>query len=84
MIPVTARCASRLNLHIIRCGCSVRGDSAMDATYFRDKAEVCLRLAKGLSWNNPARGELMELAAEFRRQADEIDSAGCTEKRRAH
>jgi hypothetical protein len=45
----------------------------MDATYFRDKAETCLRLAKGLSWNNPARGELMELADEFQRQADALD-----------
>jgi hypothetical protein len=44
----------------------------MDATYFRDKAETCLRLAKGLSWNNPARGELMELAEEFQRQAEEL------------
>jgi hypothetical protein len=41
----------------------------MDAIYFRDKAQTCLRLAKGLSWNNPARGELMELAEEFQRQA---------------
>jgi hypothetical protein len=39
----------------------------MDATYFRDKADTCLRLAKGLSWNNPARAELMELAEEFQR-----------------
>jgi hypothetical protein len=45
----------------------------MDATYFRDKAETCLRLAKGLSWNNPARGELIELAEEFQRQAAELD-----------
>jgi hypothetical protein len=44
----------------------------MDATYFRDKAETCLRLAKDLSWNNPARGELMELAEEFQRQAEEL------------
>jgi len=44
----------------------------MDATYFRDKADTCLRLAKGLSWNNPARAELMELAEEFRRQAEEL------------
>ena len=46
----------------------------MDATYFRDKAETCLRLARGLSWNNPARGELMELAEEFYRQADEFEA----------
>jgi hypothetical protein len=46
----------------------------MDATYFLDKAATCLRLAKGLSWNNPARHELMELAQEFQRQADELDA----------
>jgi len=46
----------------------------MDAIYFRDKAETCLRLAKGLSWNNPARAELMELAEEFQRQAEELDA----------
>ncbi|HKD48618.1 MAG TPA: hypothetical protein VKB67_13110 [Rhizomicrobium sp.] len=46
----------------------------MDAIYFRDKAETCLRLAKGLSWNNPARGELMELAEEFHRQAKELET----------
>ncbi len=49
----------------------------MDAVYFRDKAETCLRLAKGLSWNNPARGELMELAEEFERQAKELERGAC-------
>jgi hypothetical protein len=52
----------------------------MDAIYFRDKAEACLRLAKGLSWNNPARGELMELAEEFQRKAEELEVT----KRRLH
>ncbi|MFZ2081063.1 MAG: hypothetical protein WAV38_31335 [Xanthobacteraceae bacterium] len=55
----------------------------MDATYFRDKAEICLRLAKGLSWNNPARGELMELAEEFQRQAEELELTTGAEQRRA-
>jgi hypothetical protein len=50
----------------------------MDAIYFRDKAETCLRLAKGLSWNNPARAELMDLAEEFQRQAQELDA--CAEQ----
>ena len=50
----------------------------MDAIYFRDKAETCLRLAKGLSWNNPARAELMDLAEEFQRQAKELDT--CEER----
>jgi len=52
----------------------------MDAIYFRDKAEICLRLAKGLSWNNPARGELMELAEEFQRQ---LEASVCAEQRPA-
>jgi hypothetical protein len=47
----------------------------MDAAYFREKAETCLRLAKGLSWNNPARLKLMELADDFRREADKMDAA---------
>ena len=46
----------------------------MDASYFRDKAETCQRLARGLSWNNPARNELMHLAEEFRRQANELEA----------
>jgi len=44
-------------------------DAKLDAAYFRDKAETCLRLADGLSWNNPARPKLMELAEDFKRQA---------------
>jgi hypothetical protein len=55
----------------------------MDATYFRDKAETCLRLAKGLSWNNPARGELMELAEEFQRQAKELEATERSPARRS-
>jgi hypothetical protein len=51
-----------------------RRDPAMDATYFRDKAATCMRLARGLSWNNPARHELMELAQEFQRQAEELEA----------
>jgi hypothetical protein len=47
----------------------------MDAAYFREKAETCSRLANGLSWNNPARGKLMELAEEFRRQAKSLEVA---------
>jgi hypothetical protein len=57
-----------------------RRDPAMDATYFRDKAATCMRLAKGLSWNNPARRELMELAQEFQRQADELETCASTQR----
>jgi hypothetical protein len=55
----------------------------MDAIYFRDKAETCLRLAKGLSWNNPARGELMELAQELQRRAKELEATASAERRPA-
>jgi hypothetical protein len=30
---------------------------------------MCLRLASGLSWNNPVRPRLLELAEEFDRRA---------------
>ena len=55
----------------------------MDAIYLRDKAETCLRLAKELSWNNPAREELMELAEEFQRQAEEVEASAGAERPRA-
>jgi hypothetical protein len=69
VMPVTAPLVLPLSLDRdqtrangqVRMAVYARG-CTMDATYFRDKAETCLRLAKGLSWNNPARGELMELA----------------------
>jgi hypothetical protein len=41
----------------------------MDAAYFREKAATCLRLARGLSWNNPARSALLDLAEDFDRRA---------------
>jgi hypothetical protein len=55
----------------------------MDGTYFRDKAATCLRLAKGLSWNNPARHELIELAQEFRRQAEELEASAGADRQPA-
>jgi hypothetical protein len=56
-------------------------ETSMDAAYFREKAETCLRLAKGLSWNNPARDKLMELAEEFERQARDLEAPARTNKR---
>jgi hypothetical protein len=41
----------------------------MDRAYLREQAAMCLRLASGLSWNNPARSRLLELAEEFDRRA---------------
>jgi hypothetical protein len=47
---------------------------AMDAKYFREKAELCLRLADGLSLNNPGRFQLMDLAEDFRERAKELET----------
>lgn len=46
----------------------------MDAKYFRDKAATCLRLADGLSLNNPARIQLVSMADDFQRRATELDA----------
>jgi hypothetical protein len=39
---------------------------AMDAKDLREKAATCLQLAQGLSWNNPGRSKLMEMAQTFK------------------
>jgi hypothetical protein len=44
----------------------------MDAASFREKAALCLRIARGLSWNNPGRLQLTDLAERFERQAKEL------------
>ncbi len=44
-------------------------------TYFRENAARCLRLADGLSLNNPSRVQLLELAHEFNRRAQELEVA---------
>ena len=41
----------------------------MDPASLREKAALCLRIAKGLSWNNPSRLELADLAERLDRQA---------------
>jgi hypothetical protein len=46
----------------------------MDARYFREKVQLCLRLADGLSFNNPGRSQLMDLAEDFRKQAEELET----------
>jgi hypothetical protein len=46
----------------------------MDPLNLREKAALCLRIAKGLSWNNPSRLQLADLADRFDRQAKEIES----------
>ena len=46
----------------------------MDAKYFREKAALCLRLADGLSLNNPGRFQLMDLAEDFQKRAKELEA----------
>jgi hypothetical protein len=45
----------------------------MDAKYFREKSELCLRLADRFSLNNPGRFQLMDLAEDFRERAKELE-----------
>ena len=46
----------------------------MDAKYFRDRAETCLRLAKELPWNNPGRFQLMDIAEKLQRRAANLEA----------
>ena len=46
----------------------------MDAKYLREKAEMCLRLADGLSLNNPSRFKFMRMAEDFRQRAKELEA----------
>ena len=39
----------------------------------RERAALCLRISGGLSWNNPARLQLLELAERLERQAKELE-----------
>jgi hypothetical protein len=54
----------------------------MEAKYFREKADLCERLADGLSLNNPARFQLKDLAEDFRKRAKELEVQE-TEKRQS-
>ncbi len=49
-------------------------DAKIDAKYFREKSELCLRLADGLSLNNPGRFQLMDLAEDFLKRAKELEA----------
>jgi hypothetical protein len=55
----------------------------MDAKYFREKAELCLRLADGLSLNNPGRFQLMDLAEDFRERAKELEMEAAQRQQRS-
>jgi cell division protein ZapA (FtsZ GTPase activity inhibitor) len=45
----------------------------MDTLSLREKAALCLRIASQLSWNNPSRLQLTDLADRLDRQAKEIE-----------
>jgi hypothetical protein len=49
------------------------GVAVMDAASLREKAALCLRVSRGLSWNNPVRLQLLELAERLERQAKELE-----------
>jgi hypothetical protein len=49
------------------------GVAVMHAANLREKAALCLRISRGLSWNNPARLQLLELAERLERQAKEFE-----------
>jgi hypothetical protein len=52
---------------------ALSGWPAMDTLSLREKAALCLRIASRLSWNNPSRLQLTDLAGRFERQAKEIE-----------
>jgi hypothetical protein len=54
----------------------------MDAKYLREKAELCLRLADGLSLNNPGRFQLIDLADDFFAKAKELEAHKVKEESR--
>jgi hypothetical protein len=55
----------------------------MDANYFREKAALCLRLADGLSLNNPGRFQLMDLADDFKDRAKELETQTAQQRQRS-
>lgn len=52
----------------------------MDVTTLPEKAALCLRIAGELSWNNPGRLQLTDLAERFERQAKEIETSKIVER----
>jgi hypothetical protein len=56
------------------------GRCAMNAKDHRNKAELCLRLADGLSLNNPGRVQLIELAVDFGKRAQELEAQAAEQR----
>lgn len=46
----------------------------MDILRLREKAALCLRIASRLSWNNPSRLQLADLADHLEHQAKQIET----------
>lgn len=55
----------------------------MDAKYFRERAALCLRVADGLSLNNPGRFQLMDLAEDFRKRAKELEAQAAQQRQQS-
>ena len=51
---------------------------------FPRKSELCLRLADGLSLNNPGRIQLMDLADNFMKRANELEAQEAEQKRQSN
>jgi hypothetical protein len=47
--------------------------AAAERAPFEKRGVCCLRVSRGLSWNNPARLQLLELAERLERQAKEFE-----------
>jgi hypothetical protein len=52
----------------------------MDAKYLQEQAALCVRLADGLSANNPGRLQLIDLAETFRKRAKELEAQTARER----
>jgi hypothetical protein len=48
-------------------------NAKFDAKYFREKAELCERLADSLPLNNPGRFQLMDMAEDLQGLAKEFE-----------
>jgi hypothetical protein len=46
----------------------------IEASYFREKVQICLRLAKLLPWNNPVRYQLLLMAEDLQKREKELET----------
>jgi hypothetical protein len=47
----------------------------INAAYFREKVQICLKLAKALSWDDPVRYQLLLIAEDFQKREMELESS---------